>query len=169
MDDFRVVMDFLEQYGMWFLFVIIFLEHLNLPGFAAGIIMPAAGLMIAQTGQSFLWALLVSIAAGMAGSIVLYVIGYFIGAPVLDFIYRKIPATQKSIDKVKSYTDKYGNRGIFITRLVPVARTIVSLVVGIAKMKLLPFCLYSVGGIAICNFLYIIAGYLFGNLIFGLI
>ena len=169
MDDFRVVMDFLEQYGMWFLFVIVFLEYMNLPGLPSGIIMPAAGLMISQTDQSFLWALLVSIAAGMAGSIVLYTVGYFIGAPVLDFIYRKIPATQKSIDKVKGYMDKYGNRGIFITRLVPVARTIVALVVGIAKMKLLPFCLYSVGGIAIWNFVYIIAGYFFGNLIFGLI
>ena len=169
MDDFSVVMDFLEQYGMLFLLIIVFLEYLNLPGLPSGIIMPAAGLMISQSDKSFLWALFVSVVAGMLGSWVLYLIGWAFGAPVLDFIYRKIPKTQKSIDKVKGYIDRFGNRGIFITRLVPVARTIVSLVGGIMKMKFIPFTVYSIGGITIWNFVYIIAGYWFGNLIFGLV
>jgi len=169
LDDFRVVMDFLEQYGMLFLLIIVFLEYLNLPGLPSGIIMPAAGLMVSQTDESFLWALFVSVVAGLLGSWVLYWFGWICGAPAVDWIYRKFPKSQKSIDKVKGYIDKYGNRGVFITRLVPVARTIVSLVGGIMKMKFLPFSVYSVGGITIWNFAYIIAGYWFGNLIFGLV
>ena len=37
-------------YGVWisvFMFIIVFLEYMNLPGLPAGIIMPAAGILIA--------------------------------------------------------------------------------------------------------------------------
>jgi len=169
LDNYQVVMDFLEQYGMWFLLIIVFLEYLNLPGLPSGIIMPAAGLMVSQTGESFLWALTVSVIAGLLGSWVLYALGWYLGSPLLDFIYRKFPKTQKSIDKVKGYIDRYGNRGVFITRLVPVARTIVSLVAGLMKLPFGSFSTYSVGGITLWNLAYILAGYWFGNLIFGIV
>ncbi len=168
MNDFTVVMDFLTRYGMLFLFVIVFLEYLNLPGLPSGIIMPAAGLMVSQTDESFLWALFLSVVAGLLGSWVLYAIGYYCGAPVLDWMYGKFAWSRTSIDKVRGYSDRYGNRSVFITRLIPVARTIISLVGGTTRMSFWTFSLYSVGGITIWNFVYIIAGYFFGNLIFGL-
>ncbi len=168
MNDYTIVMDFLTRYGMFFLFVIVFLEYLNLPGLPSGIIMPAIGLMISQTGESFLLALFISVVAGLLGSWVLYAIGYYVGGPAIDYIYRKFPSSQKSIDSVKKYTDKYGNKGVFITRLIPVARTIVSLVAGITRMNLSSFSIYSTGGIIIWNLGYILAGYWFGAVIFGL-
>ncbi len=168
MSDYTVVMDFLTRYGMYFLFLIVFLEYLNLPGLPSGIIMPAIGLMISQTGGSLIWALFISVVAGLLGSYVLYAIGYFVGGPAVDFVYRKFSSTQKAIDSIKKYTDKYGNRGVFITRLIPVARTLVSLVAGITRMKIVPFSIYSTGGIILWNLAYILAGYWFGAAIFGI-
>ncbi|MDO4292769.1 MAG: hypothetical protein Q4C65_06000 [Eubacteriales bacterium] len=46
------------------IFVVVFLEYLNLPGFPAGIIMPLAGVWAAHGRIRFLSAMLITIAAG---------------------------------------------------------------------------------------------------------
>ena len=60
MDNVQVILDYLSEYGLFFLFVIVFLEYLNLPGLPAGIIMPAVGTLVAANDMSFLMALVVS-------------------------------------------------------------------------------------------------------------
>ena len=39
---------FFTEYGAVAIFVIVFLEYLNLPGFPAGVIMPLVGMMAAE-------------------------------------------------------------------------------------------------------------------------
>ena len=46
--DIYTVLDYFSTYGLIFLFIIVFLEYMNLPGLPAGIIMPAAGILIAE-------------------------------------------------------------------------------------------------------------------------
>ena len=48
----QVILDYLSEYGLFFLFVIVFLEYLNLPGLPAGIIMPAVGILVAANDMS---------------------------------------------------------------------------------------------------------------------
>ncbi|MTN18895.1 DedA family protein, partial [Turicibacter sanguinis] len=71
---------------------------------------------------------------------------------------------QPSIDKAIGYTDRHGNKGVFIARLIPVARTLISLTVGTLRMNFVSFSLYSMAGIAIWNIVFIYAGYAFGYL-----
>ena len=40
------ILSYMDKYGYLFLAGIVFLEYLNLPGLPAGIIMPAAGILI---------------------------------------------------------------------------------------------------------------------------
>ena len=87
--DIYTVLDYFSTYGLYFLFIIVFLEYMNLPGLPAGIIMPAAGILIASSDMNFMTALIVSIMAGLLGSYVLYFIGYFLGKPILDKFYQK--------------------------------------------------------------------------------
>ncbi|MTP85329.1 DedA family protein, partial [Turicibacter sanguinis] len=70
--DIYTVLDYFSTYGLYFLFIIVFLEYMNLPGLPAGIIMPAAGILIASSDMNFMTALIVSIMAGLLGSYVLY-------------------------------------------------------------------------------------------------
>ena len=161
--DLQFVISYLTRYGMWFLFIIVFLEYLNLPGFPSGIIMPAAGIIIADKNLNFILALLISVLAGLLGSLVLYFLGYFLGNPFIEKIYNKFPKVQKSIDKTFSYVNKYDAKASFISRLIPVARTLISLVNGIAKTDILKFTIFSVCGITIWNFAFIYAGYAFSN------
>ncbi len=162
--DIYTVLDYFSTYGLYFLFIIVFLEYMNLPGLPAGIIMPAAGILIASSDMNFMTALIVSIMAGLLGSYVLYFIGYFLGKPILDKFYQKFVNLQPSIDKAIGYTDRHGNKGVFIARLIPVARTLISLTVGTLRMNFVSFSLYSMAGIAIWNIVFIYAGYAFGYL-----
>ncbi|MFR2838439.1 MAG: DedA family protein [Zhenhengia sp.] len=162
MESFDVVIRYMQDYGIIFLFVIVYLEYMNLPGLPAGIIMPAAGLLIARSDISFIYALSISVLAGLLGSYTLYAIGYFIGTPIVDKIYEKYEKMRPSIDKSFGYIDKYGNGGVFVSRLIPVARTLISLVGGTVRMKLRGFTFYSIIGITLWNAGFILAGYLLG-------
>ena len=47
------ILNYLSQYGVLFIFIIVFLEYLNLPGLPAGIIMPLAGLWVSRGEMNF--------------------------------------------------------------------------------------------------------------------
>ncbi len=163
MENIQTVLNYFTEYGLLFMFIIVFLEYMNLPGLPAGIIMPAAGILIASQEMNFITALIVSVIAGLLGSYVLYFIGYFLGHSVLNKFYQKYEKLQPSIDKAIGYTNKHGNKGVFMARLIPVARTLISLTVGTVRMNFISFSLYSVLGITIWNFIFIYAGYAFGH------
>lgn len=158
--------NYFQEYGLLLLFIIVFLEYLNLPGFPAGIIMPLAGMMCASSNLSLIAAVLTSILGGLLGSIVLYLIGLYLGDPVLNWLSNRYPKINKPIDKAVNYCDKYGDKGVFISRLIPVARTLCSLIAGTFKINIFKFSIYSVFGIAIWNFVFIFAGYFFGDVFF---
>ncbi|MGL4337308.1 MAG: DedA family protein [Turicibacter sp.] len=158
------VMAYIKLYGLFFLFLIVTLEYLNLPGLPSGIIMPAAGIMIQSNDMSFFEALFVSVIGGLVGSFILYAIGFYLGKPILDKLYSKYKKMRPSIDKVTGFPERHGDKGIFIARLIPVARTLISLSAGTVRMELVPFTIYSAFGITVWNFVYIYAGYAFGHL-----
>ena len=160
------ILSYMDKYGYFFLAGIVFLEYLNLPGLPAVIIMPAAGILIKSRGLNFPFTLITSVIAGLLGSWCLYAIGYYCGNPIIDKIENKFPKMKKPIDKTFKYIEKYGDLGIFLSRLIPVARTLISIVVGTFKVNFFKFSLYSTIGITIWNFAFIYAGYAFSHLFF---
>jgi len=161
--DMDTVLNYLNQYGSYFLFLIVFLEYLNLPGLPSGIIMPAAGILIYRGHVNFWSAISVSVLAGLSGSLVLYLLGYYFGKPLIDKVYFKYEKTQRSIDKLFNYLKHYGSQGVFLIRLMPVARTLVSLVAGTYRLNVASFLVFSSGGIFVWNAVFIYLGYAFGN------
>ena len=68
------------QYGAFFIYLIVLLEYLNLPGFPAGVIMPLAGIWAAQGEISFPVVMVLTVAAGLTGSWALYLLGRALSA-----------------------------------------------------------------------------------------
>ena len=66
---------YFAQYGPIFVFVIVFLEYLNLPGFPAGVILPLAGVWASRGDVGIVTVVFLSVAAGLMGSWVLYFLG----------------------------------------------------------------------------------------------
>ena len=165
-NNINVVVEYILEYGIIFLFFIVYLEYLNLPGLPAGIILPAIGALVASNNYSFLGVFIVTVLAGILGSISLYYVGYYVGNPLLEWIKKKFPKTKGSIDKAFDFTKRFGSKGVFVCRLLPVVRTIVSLISGTVKEDIVEFTIYSAFGIAIWNFVLISGGYLTSKALF---
>lgn len=154
--------DLFSQYGLVFIFIIIMLEYMNCPGLAAGIVMPGVGILAKRLGLNLLVLLGISVVAGVVASIILYYVSYFIGKPIVDFIYKKFPKSRHSIDKSMAIIEKHGSKGFLISRLMPVVRTLVPIPAGIFRVDIKSYVVYSAIGIAIWNSVLISIGYIFG-------
>ena len=126
--------------------------------------MTAAGILVKSDGLNFIYTLIISVIAGLLGSFILYILGHYCGKPILSKLQNKFPKSKKAIDKIYKYIDKYGNIAILVARVIPVARTLISLVAGTFNIGFIEFTLYSIIGITIWNFIFIYAGYAFGYL-----
>lgn len=157
------ILNYLSQYGLVFIFIIVFLEYLNLPGLPAGIIMPTAGLWVSRGNINFLVVLILSVLAGVIGSWCLYFLGLYGGNFLLEKYTKKFPKQKQYIENKLEYLRSKGGKGVFLSRLIPVARTIISIPAGVLKMNFLKFTLYSVVGIFIWNTVFISAGYILGE------
>ena len=152
----NLVVEYILKYGIIFLFFIVYLEYLNLPGLPGGVILPAIGVLIANNEYSFFGMFIISVLAGVLGSISLY----YVGNPLLEWIKKKFPKAKGSIDKAFDFSKRFGSKGVFVCRLLPVVRTIVSLISGTVKEDIVEFTIYSTFGIAIWNLVFIFGGYI---------
>ena len=103
----QVLTNYFIEYGAFFIFLIVLLEYLNLPGFPAGVIMPLAGIWAAKGEIGFPMVMLLSVAAGLVGSWALYLLGRLGGTKVMEFYFRKFPKQQPVIeDKMQMIREK---------------------------------------------------------------
>ena len=155
----ELMLDYFVRYGLIFLFVVVFLENINCPGIPATVVMPTIGACVAETKGSLFLVILISIAAAVFGSCLFYIIGYSFGSPILECFNNKSVKTRKYTEKIFEYSNKYGNKTVFICRLIPVVRTLISLVSGALRVEFAGFLLYSTLGISIWNTALISFGY----------
>ena len=87
------------EYGAFFIYLIVLLEYMNLPGFPAGLIMPLAGIWAAKGEISFPIVMLLSVFAGLTGSWLLYFLGRLGGPKVMGFYFKKFPKHQAVIEE----------------------------------------------------------------------
>lgn len=165
----QTINSFLAQNGLLCIFIIVLLEYMNLPGFPAGIILPAAGIWTSATRSSLFMALLVSVAAGLIGSILLYLLGLYGGEFFIDKYTKRFPKHKASIDKAFDFIRRKGNGGLFISKLIPMVRTIISIPAGVIRMDFKEYIFYSALGILLWNGGFIAAGYFLGEKAFQLL
>lgn len=160
---------YFTRYGAIAIFVIVFLEYLNLPGFPAGIIMPLSGIMAAKGNINFFWVMVITVAAGLAGSLALYVLGWKGGELFLKAYIKKFPKQRETLEKNLEWVRQKGCIGVFVGKLLPMIRTIVSIPAGVIKMNLAKYIISSTCGILIWNFVFVGAGYVMGEKVFQML
>ena len=159
----EVIMEYFARYGGIGIFVIVLLEYLNLPGFPAGVIMPLAGIWAAKGQIHFVPALIITVAAGLTGSLILYWLGYKGGELFLQKYLNKFPKQRPMIEEKLSWVKEKGSVGIFISKLIPMIRTLISIPAGVAKMNLAKYTVSSALGIFVWNLFFVGAGYFLGD------
>lgn len=160
---------YFTEYGAIAIFIIVFLEYLNLPGFPAGIIMPLSGVMASKGNISFPAVMLITTAAGLTGSLALYLLGRKGGELFLSTYLKRFPKHRESIEKNMEWIRKKGAVGIFLAKLIPMIRTLISIPAGVLKMPLNKYIISSALGVFLWNLAFVGAGYLLGDPIFELL
>lgn len=159
----EAIMEYFVKYGGVAIFVIVLLEYLNLPGFPAGVIMPLAGVWAARGNIQFIPAILITVAAGLTGSLILYWIGYTGGDFVLKKYLNRFPKQRPAIESKLEWVRKRGSMGIFLSKLIPMIRTLISIPAGVSKMNLVQYTISSTLGIFVWNLFFVGAGYFLGD------
>ena len=162
----EIITEYFTRYGAIAIFVIVLMEYMNLPGFPAGVIMPLAGIWAAKGNINFMIALLITILAGLTGSMILYYMGYKGGDLFLEKYLNKFPKQRPVIEEKLKWVREKGSMGIFVSKLIPMIRTLISIPAGVSKMRLFPYIVSSTLGILVWNLVFVGAGYWCGDAIF---
>lgn len=80
--------------------------------------------------------------------------------------YRKFPSHRGMIEGKIEYLRQKGWLGVFVSKLMPMVRTLISIPAGMIKMDLRVYIISSTLGIVIWNLVFVGAGYLFGDAVF---
>ncbi len=118
------------------------------------IVMPFAGYLVSTGRFDLFWAATAGAIGCNIGSIVAYEVGKRGGRPLAERWGRYILIGHDELDAADRFFAKWGSAAVLIGRLLPVIRTFIAFPAGVARMKLLPFHIYTfVGSWPFCFFL----------------
>lgn len=118
------------------------------------IVMPFAGYLVSTGRFDLFWAATAGAIGCNIGSIVAYEVGKRGGRPLAERWGRYILIGHDELDAADRFFAKWGSAAVLIGRLLPVIRTFIAFPAGVARMRLLPFHIYTfVGSWPFCFFL----------------
>jgi membrane protein DedA with SNARE-associated domain len=105
--------------------------------------------------------------AGTAGNVVGSWLAYWAGAvggrPLVDRFGRYMLVRPHEVDRAHAWFERHGDATVFVSRLLPVVRTFISVPAGVARMNVVKFTLYTVLGCLPWTFALAWIGYILGD------
>lgn len=150
------------------IFFLMLLEGLLLPipsevVMAFGGYLAYSGVLPSEIGvPAFIILLLAGSVGNMVGAYLAYLLGDYGGIPLILRYGRYVMLDKGSIDRTQQWFEKYGTPSVFLTRLVPIFRTFISIPAGIAKMNRGHFLILTFFGALIWDSVLIYLGYFLG-------
>lgn len=131
--------ELISSYGLGAVFVLMTAESALIP-IPSEITMPFAGFLAGRGIFNFYLVIFVGALGNLVGSLLAYWLGYAKGEQWVRVAIRKwgkwLLIRESEFDKSKEWFAKYGQGITFLSRLLPIVRTFISLPAGIAKMNL---------------------------------
>ena len=161
--------DILNKFGN-LAFIVVLIIIFTECGILLGLILPGDSLLFvtgmfiaAGTIEINIWVAATLIAtAAIAGNLVGYWIGEKIGPPLFRRPDSKI-FKQEYVVRTHNFFEKHGARAIILARFVPIVRTLITAVAGIAKMPFRSFAINSAIGGVLWAFSMTLAGFALGG------
>lgn len=143
--------------------LLVFLENL-FPPIPSELILPLAGYTASVGTLGIVAVLLWTTVGSVTGAWVLYGIGAWLGRDRLIRVVRKIPLVDvDEVEQAEDWFRRHGGASVFVGRLVPGVRSLISIPAGLERMSLVSFTLYTLAGSALWNSVLVGAGYLLGE------
>ncbi len=154
------------SWGCLGIFILMTIESTFIP-FPSELILVPAGILIALNEMTWQSVLIIGTLGSYLGASINYYIAYCLGKRMTNkFLkgYGKIfLISQTGLIKAEDYFKKHGEITIFVGRLIPVVRQLISLPAGFAKMNFFKFSLFTIMGSAIWVYILTYLGVIFGN------
>ncbi len=135
--------------------------------FPSEIIMPLAGWKLILEKDVTAWFVLVAGLYGALGNLIGSLVAYWVGArggrPLLERYGKYVLISHRDLERADHWFEKRGELTVFITRLMPVVRTFISVPAGVSRMNLWKFSIYTFAGAFLWSAGLAWGGYLLGE------
>ena len=162
---FEWITNLMNSLGYFAVVVLMFLENI-FPPIPSELIMPLAGYTVTKGKLTFVGVVLAGTLGSVLGALPLYYLGKFIGEERLktwaDQHGKWLTVSREDIEQSRSWFDRHGSKAVFLCRLVPGVRSLISLPAGINNMNFPAFLLYSALGAGLWSALLTYLGLLLG-------
>ena len=155
------ITEVMNTYGYIGILLLIALENI-FPPIPSEVILTFGGFMTTTSNMSIIGVIIVSTIGSIVGAIVLYGIGLLLDVNRLERIVDKwghiLRLTSKDIEKANAWFHKFGVWAVFLGRLVPLVRSLISIPAGMAHMNFWVFLLFTTLGSLIWNSILVSVG-----------
>jgi len=132
------------------------------PPIPSEVVLPLAGFVVGRGDLSFWGALLASTTGSVVGALILYTLGRYGGRGLVLRYGSWLRVSAKEVERAEGWFRRYGDWVVLGARVVPFARSVVSIPAGTMKMPLLRFTVLTAIGSGVWNTLLIGAGVALG-------
>lgn len=151
----EMILKFMGEYGNAAVFLLILAENL-FPPIPSEVILTFGGVMTTCTDMTAAGVILAATAASVFGALLLYGAGYFIPVEVLQRLTegkagKLFHFEAGDVELAKAWFTKKGAAAVFMCRLVPIVRSLISIPAGISGMRLFPFLVLTAAGSLLWN------------------
>lgn len=138
-------LQFILDWGYLGIFIMMAFESTALP-IPAEIVIPPAAYWTAQGRLSMTGVILAATLGSYAGSTASYWIALKLGRPLFDKYGKYVFLSPKKIEAAERWFESYGAGGIFVARLLPVIRHLISIPAGLFRMNFKKFSMMTIAG-----------------------
>lgn len=156
------ILPYLDAGGGLAIAVAMALESMGLP-LSAEVILPFLGFLVWQGRITIPEALLYGVGGQMIGSTLAYLIARSRGRDVIWKHRRYLLLKESHLATADRWFERHGKRAVFVARLLPVVRGVISYPAGFTRMEFTPFLIYSFMGILPFTVALIYAGFELGD------
>jgi len=155
--------DVMEALGPIGAGALIALENL-FPPLPSELVLPLAGFTASQGDFTLAEALVWTTLGSVVGAMVLYGVGAAVGRERVYWIWERLPLVKtEDLERTEAWFARHGRKAVFLGRMVPIFRSLVSVPAGVERMPVLQFLGLTLAGSAIWNTVFVVAGFQLGE------
>jgi membrane protein DedA with SNARE-associated domain len=155
--------DLMERLGGPGAGLAIALENL-FPPVPSEVILPLAGFTASQGSFGLAEAIIWTTLGSLVGAVVMYYLGAALGRRRMYAIWHRLPLVRTDdLERAEAWFGRHGTKAVFLGRMVPIFRSLISVPAGLERMSLPLFMLLTIAGSAIWNTVFVVAGYVLGE------
>lgn len=162
----QFALDAIERFNYVGIGFLVALENV-FPPIPSEVILPLVGFLCGQGKLMFPLVVLIATLGSVIGSMILYALGFWYGeARLRRFLgtYGKWAGMdEEDVTRANTFFAAHGGKAVFLFRLLPLGRSLISIPAGFTRMPIGPFLLYSALGSGLWNGFLIGLGWFAGD------